>query len=250
MEINMKLLEKVNFKDKYSSIIVESYELNDFLMKDLQNVGLRICYLLSINSKLSNLELMPEQEEIGIPLKWYRQYNQSTFNSAFSSLEDFLNAFDRDDFDVWSLDIFHENIKVGIGGDRTSFNIRVVYDEKDNVNILPFLYEIETKSYDYNDYDKTVMKLLKDQYKQTTKRAVLTIEKLMRHQDIYDEFVKRSFLAVNEKIDNPITVQGFTAEQLHNNFPLSILGSYNYLIFLREKPEEALEKLKQGLPRK
>lgn len=144
----MELLEIKNFKDNYSSIIVESYELNNFIQKDLQNIGLRICYLLSTNCQLINLELMPEQEEIGIPLKWYRQYNQSTFNRAFSSLDDFLNTFNRDDFDVWSLDIFYKNIKIGIGGNRNSSQIRIVYDEKEKVNILPLLQEIEKKSYD------------------------------------------------------------------------------------------------------
>ena len=144
----MELLEIKNFKDNYSSIIVESYELNNFIQKDLQNIGLRICYLLSTNYQLINLEMIPEQEEIGIPLKWYRQYNQSTFNHAFSSLEDFLNAFNQDDFDIWSLDIFYKNIKIGIGGNRNSSQIRIVYDEKEKVNILPLLQEIEKKSYD------------------------------------------------------------------------------------------------------
>lgn len=243
--LNKEFLEI--FEDLYKA---EEYDLNDIYSKDLENKGLIICYLLATETSLITIELKPKNEEIGVPLEWYRRYDQNSFKEKFSSLYEFLIEFDYDDFETWHLKVLYKNVEVEIGGKRGSTIIRLTSDEKYQLNILPLLYEVETKSYDYNDCDKTIMKLLKEQYKQTTKRAVLTIKKLLRHQDIYDEFVKRSFLDVNEKIDNPITVQGFTAEQLHNNFPLSILGSYNYLIFLREKPEDALDKLKQGLPRK
>jgi hypothetical protein len=49
---------------------------------------------------------------------------------------------------------------------------------------------------------------------------------------------------------NPIKVEGFTACQLATNYPLSPLGAYNYLIYLREMPVQALADLEAGLPRK
>lgn len=47
---------------------------------------------------------------------------------------------------------------------------------------------------------------------------------------------------------NPIKAEGFTAQHLATNYPLSALGAYNYLIYLREMPEKALADLKAGLP--
>ena len=47
---------------------------------------------------------------------------------------------------------------------------------------------------------------------------------------------------------NPIKVEGLTAQHLATNYPLSALGAYNYLIYLREMPEIALADLKAGLP--
>ena len=47
---------------------------------------------------------------------------------------------------------------------------------------------------------------------------------------------------------NPIKDEEFTAQNLATNYPLSALGSYNYLIYLREIPEKALADLKAGLP--
>ena len=45
-------------------------------------------------------------------------------------------------------------------------------------------------------------------------------------------------------------VQGYSAEQLYNTTYLEVLGAFNYLVYLKRKPKEALADLKAGLPRK
>lgn len=82
------------------------------------------------------------------------------------------------------------------------------------------------------------------------KRAVLTIKKLLQHQDIYAEFVTSLTSEKYPDKNNAIIVEGYNAETLEKSYPLSMLGAYNYLIYLRNLPEEALENLKNGLPRK
>ena len=47
-----------------------------------------------------------------------------------------------------------------------------------------------------------------------------------------------------------ISIEGYTAERLVTSTYLRPVGAYSYLIYLREKPKEALEDLKRGLPRK
>lgn len=78
------------------------------------------------------------------------------------------------------------------------------------------------------------------------KRLDRIIEKLEKHGDIYFEFY--DFVLYEEFADDCVCVEGFTAEQLTNNYPLSPLGAFNYLIYLREMPEKALADLKAGLP--
>ena len=41
---------------------------------------------------------------------------------------------------------------------------------------------------------------------------------------------------------------GYTAEELFNNTKLNVIGAYNYLIYLCENPDEALDYLAKGLP--
>lgn len=50
------------------------------------------------------------------------------------------------------------------------------------------------------------------------------------------------------KPSNPISVEGYTAEKLMQTTYLSNLGAYNYLVYLRKNPAEALDNLRNGLP--
>ena len=80
-------------------------------------------------------------------------------------------------------------------------------------------------------------------------RAEKSYEKIARYADICKEFYQ--YIMDDEAFaSNPIKVEGFTAQRLATNYPLSALGAYNYLIYLREMPKEALADLKAGLPRK
>ena len=78
-------------------------------------------------------------------------------------------------------------------------------------------------------------------------RAEKSYEKIARYADIRKEFYQ--FIMDDEVFpSNPIKVEGFSAHHLATNYPLSALGAYNYLIYLREMPEKALADLKAGLP--
>ena len=73
---------------------------------------------------------------------------------------------------------------------------------------------------------------------------------LNNHRNIYDEFVLVVTTKKYASNNRAIAIEGFTAEKLNSDFPLSVIGAYNFLIYLRENPKEALEDLKKGLPRK
>ena len=75
--------------------------------------------------------------------------------------------------------------------------------------------------------------------------------KLERHPDILKEFeywlTKREFPAEDS---GAVIVSGYSAKKLSEKVgsKLKPIGIYNYLIYLREKPEEALSDLQKGLP--
>lgn len=94
-----------------------------------------------------------------------------------------------------------------------------------------------------------VLNHLLTEEKVTEEVALQIVRKLEKHPDILKEFTQllqtRQYPA-----HDAICIEGYTAQMLSERTHLHPVGSYNYLIYLREKPEEALHKLKQGLPRK
>lgn len=91
-----------------------------------------------------------------------------------------------------------------------------------------------------------IQRYLMEQLNLNEYRAKEEYKNLHRHADIEQEFAN---YILGKEEESYIKVEGYTAKDLHENYPLSILGAYNYLISLREEPEEALQLLKEGLPR-
>ena len=97
--------------------------------------------------------------------------------------------------------------------------------------------------------DSDVLRYLRDDEKMTDKVAFQIIGKLERHPDILEEF--RQWIGSKDfPRGTAISIEGYTAERLVTSTYLRPVGAYSYLIYLREKPKEALEDLKRGLPRK
>lgn len=92
------------------------------------------------------------------------------------------------------------------------------------------------------DYLRYVVKL-------SDKKIILNLEKLNRNEDIkwelYETIMYEAF-----PVNSAITVEGYSAEYLNKETHLSVIGAYNYLIYLRDEPTSAMADLKAGLPRK
>ncbi len=97
--------------------------------------------------------------------------------------------------------------------------------------------------------ENAVIKHLMTEYSMSESKARTAYDKLLRHDEILNEFY---FYVKNNRFRNfnQVEVEGYLAKQLYDTTFLKPLGAYNYLIYLRESPKEALENLKKGLPRK
>lgn len=97
--------------------------------------------------------------------------------------------------------------------------------------------------------DTTIKDYLIKQCDMSPQRAENALQKLVSQLDILLEFY---FFVKNDRFKevHPITVKKISAKQLVETTYLSPLGAYNYLIYLRESPKEALDDLRKGLPRK
>lgn len=105
----------------------------------------------------------------------------------------------------------------------------------------------EKGEFDMRDNEYIIKKYLREKYFLNEYRSEQEYQGLHKYSDIEQEFVN---YILDIKNDNDfITVEGYTAKKLCEQYPLSILGAYNYLIYLRENKNEALINLENGLPR-
>ena len=134
--------------------------------------------------------------------------------------------------------------------------IRITEEEFDKVQKEEITMESVVNYYDNRGLcsaDELRSSLIKDYLRTVSdyseKRLTSIVSKLIAHKDVYFEFYDY-VLYEQFPEEDAIVVEGLSAQQLATNYPLSPLGAYNYLIYLREMPEKALADLKAGLPTK
>lgn len=124
-------------------------------------------------------------------------------------------------------------------------------DEKSAAQYAYDTLKIINDSLNNNSPNDMAVRYIVNNYKYSKKRAEKMVMQMASHIDIFEEFLNYMRIRKFRKKDRSQTqVEGYTAERLCNEFNLSPLGAYNYLIYLKENPNQALADLKSGLPRK
>lgn len=141
---------------------------------------------------------------------------------------------------------FETDDERGYISDLESFN-----SENEVCDYIKRKFDIRLKAMNGNTHADMAIRYIQKQYGYPESRSRKMIDQMLKHEDIFEEFFNYirvgKFISKNGK---KIELSGYTAEQLHENFKLSPLGAYNFLIYLEEEPQEALADLKKGLPRK
>lgn len=164
----------------------------------------------------------------------------------------------------------------------TLSSIRIAADEKGGWQAIISLYEkaiakAESNKYfsvqdasriflEFNsNYTSDIFKLIDktavdiEQYFQTLLRSYLEssvspnrmdakVKEFSRHTDIYEVLI--NYILAGEQFEETVSVavEGYTAKRLMNETILTPIGAFGYLVYLREKPKEALADLKANLP--
>lgn len=243
----MKIVKKMQ---KVYDSCVEQFELNDILLARSDFMpGSLIAYLLSSarNVKLISFHFS-EETEIG----GQRQViagEGTDFFEQFQTIETFMFNMTSANISEWEIRFLYQNQEIVATGRTWSTIVGISYSAASKINLIPLLYSVEEKSYEYHTFDKQVVVYVMEKFELKEKAAIKALLKLSKYTDIYSEFTEVIKRGKWMSKHTAISVEGFTAEQLNSSYPLSLLGAYNYLIFLREAPNEALEALRKGLPR-
>ena len=228
--------------------IIERYDFNDIFSLADSNQGLVICYELA-SSKMITLkcvECSAHDDDVGVQLKWCNKYTKKQFFTAFKDLNCFLAKYDNEDFGDWIVDFTFRGSDISACGKRSETKITVMYPKAFQCKPKVLFKDVEDATYQYHNFGESVINVLTQQYKMSEISAIKAMKRLMAHPDIGTEFIASATGSFPDAQD-AICVEGFTAENLSKHFPLSMLDSYFYLIYLREFPEEAAYCLKCGL---
>lgn len=243
----------VKAKKQIDDSYIERLQFNSLYLRDQEmKPGLLICYLFTENKNidLTAIHLKASSPEVGIPWEWEYEYTTEKFRETYPALQDFMAKFDREDFGYWEMKFIYKGAQCTVSCSGVKEEIGFEYPVEADLNILPLVTEIEDSSYEIHRYDKELVRRMKEIFRLNQRRAVQSLDKLVAHKDIYNEFVKVIYGGKQAAADHPVSVEGFTAGALAERYPLSVLGAYNYLIYLRERPKEALADLEKGLKRK
>jgi len=97
---------------------------------------------------------------------------------------------------------------------------------------------------------ENIINYLVNERKQKPKVAEKVTESFSRHNDIYAELEKWIEQRVYPQ-NNPLSVEGYTAEAIAKLAPfMDGVGVYNFLITLRERPENGKRIIAEGFKRK
>ncbi len=242
----MKIISK---REKGYRFYSEKYDLNDaYAGKKGVPVGLLILYVLVRECNVVFHELTAEAEgELGEP---HNIFNVSDIG-IFSSLSNLVNIFSSQELNIWELQCDYKNTHIYITGRAYGSILGVRSPLSPSVNLLPLMSDVETATYNYHDYNLAIIEKIKSRFKMNQKVTIHTLIEMENQKDIFDEFMSgmsgASFIFPDT---DAVSVEGYTAKSLHNNYPLSEIGAYNYLIYLRKNPKQAKMDLEKGLPRK
>lgn len=245
----MKILNK---KERVYQSYVETYDLSGaYAGKCGISLGVLLLFILSTRNDIEDVEITAESTgDIG-ETRNILHINKKANGNLFKNITSLLDLFVQKEIAIWNLSGLYNGIEIVITGRIFGGVLSVQTPFTSHINMIPLMCDIETATYEYHDYDMQLVEDMKSRFKLNQKMAILSLVELECHPDIYKEFLggmENTMFSFPE--ENAIVVEGYSAEMLFANYPLSELGAYKYLIYLREEPEVALADLKAGLPRK
>lgn len=154
---------------------------------------------------------------------------------------------------VWSILFDGKNWKyVETDSDRGYvFDLKSFSSENEAVEYAKDILNKKFMASKGNSRFEMLQRYIQQKYGYSDKRASSMLNQMVLYGDIFEEFFNYARVGKFCKKDKTQTqVCGYTAETLHRDYNLSPLGAYNYLVYLKEDPNNALTDLKAGLPRK
>lgn len=188
-------------------------------------------------------------------LKWYASIEKDKMPryiemSDANESQIFFNGCWQNVIYVWSILFDGKNWKyVETDSDRGYvFDLKSFCSENEAVEYAKDILNKKLLASKGNSRFEMLQRYIQQKYGYSDKRASSMLNQMILYDDIFEEFFNYARVGKFCKKDKTQTqVCGYTAETLHCDYNLSPLGAYNYLVYLKEDPNNALTDLKELL---
>lgn len=244
----MKILQR---KERGYCSFIEKYNLcGAYAGKKGIPIGVLLLYIFLKRDDLKFIEMTAEAEsEVGEEHNIVHVEEKGLL--VFKSEESIAELFLQKELQIWEIKVQYQNVDISVAGRTYGTVLSIRTPLTSGLNLIPLMSVLEQETYKYHDYDQQMIDQMKIKFSLNQKTAIQSIIELKKYTDIWEEF-EYGFRSIPFEFPqkDAVTVEGYSAKTLCRDYPLSELGAYNYLIYLRNDPENALQDLKQGLPRK
>ena len=245
----MKILQR---KEQGYCSFIEKYDLcGAYAGKTGLPIGVLLLYILFKRGDLKFIGMTVEGESEAGEEHDIVHVEKEEEALVFKSEESIAGVFLQKELQIWEIKVQYQNVDISVTGRTYGTVLSIRTPLTSRLNLIPLMSALEQETYEYHDYDQQMIDQMKLKFDLNQKAAVQSVMELKKYPDIWEEFeygFRSNPFEFPQK--NAVTVEGCSAEMLHRDYPLSELGAYNYLIYLRNDPKNALQDLKQGLPRK
>lgn len=233
---------KIINREKSGGYYFTAYEMNQIFSVENCPAGLLLLYTILDRSGLPIEEIVLDYFTDIHSENGRQIYNKTEFLQEYPSLETLCRKSDIEKMGPWTVELENGAVINGELGRK----IRIMYeDECTNYNKV-FL-NIENETYHYNMCPGELMEYLEKVEQMSEPLAVEVLQGLEEYEDLYQEFsscIKDGRYVFPE---NPIAVEGYTAERLMKEVGFHPIGAYRSLVWLRKDPQKELKKIEKGL---
>lgn len=189
-------------------------------------------------------EFMDEMKKYGIPLELLNFHINEIDKSSYST----YILKEEDNWAIYEVDERNKIDLVFSGDEDAAFQelYETVFYRMRGMN---YRNQYITENVIKTSYD-VVADFLRSRYGLDEQGAKETWEYLCQDFEVLNEF--KYFVLNNDFVPDDLCVKrnNYSAKKIFESTYLEEIGAYNYLVFLKNNPARALEKLKAGLPRK
>ena len=215
------------------------YELDDVCKATDYHIGLLIMYICAshLSRILENVGLRDTDMNMYV-------YTSSDFFKMFPTFSQFHSEFASKDIESIAVKMTvtdrktNEPFPVFLAGKKDLAELIVYYPADREVFVDSTLKTVEKETFSWHSFPKDAVQNMMRCFGIDEKNAVLSLEKISRHEDIRKEFLSGISENGYRYPEHPGSIRDQTAEMFKNSYNVNVLGSYDLLIFLRENSDQ------------